>query len=264
MIRSQNGWPANDRSVISTRSVRGTHVRLAVRTGPAGDLLLEIAALYDLMIQDIDATADDWGYAERTIRGSATTVSNHASGTAIDLNATCWPLGSAPSVNLTARQIATVREIVAVAGGAVRWGGDYTGRKDPMHFEIADNTTEAECAAAVAALRAHYGNPNPEEDDDLDATDKRMLAEVHHELTTWLDNRRGPGGQTIPGGGMETLLGYSANADGGAFRLEAEVAYLHKKLDWLHENPPAPPAPAIDYDQLAAALLRGIVGRTQV
>lgn len=259
MIRSQNGWPANDRSVISTRSVRGTHVRLAVRTGPAGDLLLEIAALYDLMIQDIDATADDWGYAERTIRGSATTVSNHASGTAIDLNATCWPLGSEPSVNLTARQIATVREIVAVAGGTVRWGGDYSGRKDPMHFEIADDTAEAECASALAALRAHYGDPHPiPQEDDLTPEQAAQLDRVHHELTTWLDNRRGPGGQTIPGGGMETLLGYSANADGGAFRLEAEVAYLHKKLDWLHENPPTPPAPPLDYRQLALALIEAL------
>jgi HK97 family phage portal protein len=44
-------------------------------------------------------TADDWGYAERPIRGS-TVVSNHASGTAIDLNATCWTLGQPASVNL--------------------------------------------------------------------------------------------------------------------------------------------------------------------
>ena len=123
-VRSQNGWSANDRSVVSARTVRGTKVRLTVRNGPAGDLLLEVAALFDLTVQDIDQPmTDDWGYAERPIRGSET-ISNHASGTAIDLNATRWSLGSAPSVNLNPAQIATVRRIVAATGGVVRWGGD--------------------------------------------------------------------------------------------------------------------------------------------
>lgn len=257
-VRSQNGWLANDRSLISTRTVRGTRVRVAVRNGPAGDVLLEVAALFDLGIQDIDQGADDWGYAERPIRGSETVVSNHASGTAIDLNATRWPLGSAPSVNLTSAQIAAVRTILAVTvvrgHQVVRWGGDYSGRKDPMHFEINDGTTEAQCAQALAQLRAHYGDPNPEED-DLDATDKQMLAEVHSEITKRLDNRRGPNGQALQGGGGDTVLGYSTNSDGFGYRLEADVAYLHQKLDWLHDNPPVP---QIDYAQLAAALLQAL------
>jgi len=268
VVRSQNGWKANDRSVISTRTVRGTHVRLAVRNGPAGDLLLEIAALFDLMVQDLDqpGPADEWGYAERPIRGTTDTVSNHASGTAIDLNATRWPLGSQPGVNLSGRQIATVRDIVAITGGVVRWGGDYQGRKDPMHFEIADNRTEAECARALAALRAHFGRPDAEEDDvTFTDQDRQMLAIVYDELTKRLPNRRGPGGQTIDGGGGDTVLGYADNADGFGYRLEAEVAYLHQKIDWLHDNVPAlttPVAPpTLDYDQLAAALLRGIAGR---
>jgi peptidoglycan hydrolase-like protein with peptidoglycan-binding domain len=40
-----------------------------------------------------------------------------------------------------------------VTGGVVRWGGDYTGRKDGMHFELNDGTTEAQCSAALARLR---------------------------------------------------------------------------------------------------------------
>jgi hypothetical protein len=281
VVRSQNGWTANDRSVIATRTVRGTAVRLAVRIGPAGDLLLEVAALYDLMVQDLDQpTADDWGYAERPIRGSTTTVSNHASGTAIDLNATRWPLGSAPEVNLSANQIATVRAIVAATKvpshprPVVRWGGDYQGRKDPMHFEIDDAATEADCARALDALRARYGRTpgvHPEEDDDvsLSAEQDHMLRVVFDELTKRLPNRRGPGGQAIDGGGGDTVLGYSANADGFGYRLAIELAYLHQKMDWLHDNIPAqvtpsggtPLGPAIDYDQLAAALLRTLAGR---
>lgn len=259
-MRSQNGWSANDRAVISTRTVRGTAVRLAVRNGPAGDVLLEVAALFDLMVQDLDQPlVDDWGYAERPIRGSETTVSNHASGTAVDLNATRWPLGSAPSVNLTPAQIATVRAIVAVTivrgHQVVRWGGDYSGRKDPMHFEINDGTTEVECATALAQLRNHYGNPHPEED-DMSAQAEQMIAEIHDEITKRLENRRGPSGHPIQGGGGDTVLGYSSNADGFGYRMEADLAYLHQKLDWLHDNPPA--APQIDYTQLAAALLQAL------
>jgi hypothetical protein len=150
---SQNGWPANDRSLVSRRTIPGSATSVTVRIGPAGDLLLEVASLFDRLVQDIDPLPlDDWGYAERPIIG-ATTLSNHASGTAIDLNATRWPLGSPASVNLNQAQIDTVHQILAATGGVVRWGGDYTGRKDPMHFEINNGQTEDSCAKALAALR---------------------------------------------------------------------------------------------------------------
>jgi hypothetical protein len=159
---SQNGWRANDPTVVSRRQVPGTNVWLTVHNGPAGDLLLEVASRFDRDVQDIDnarGALDDWGYAERPIRGG-TTLSNHASGTAIDLNATKWPLGSDPSVNLNSGQIMRVRQIVAACGGVVRWGGEYVGRKDPMHFEVNDGRTEADCARALTALRGSGGSDN--------------------------------------------------------------------------------------------------------
>lgn len=156
MVASQNGWRANDPSVVSRRQVPGTNVWLTVHNGPAGDLLLQVASLFDRLVQNIDTppggTPDDWGFAMRPIVGS-TVLSNHASGTAIDLNATRWPLGSDPSVNLNSGQIMRVRQIVSATGGVVRWGGDYVGRKDPMHFEINDGRTEQDCARALSALQ---------------------------------------------------------------------------------------------------------------
>ena len=152
---SQNGWTANDYSLVSRRTVPGTNVGLTVRNGPAGDLLLEVAAQFDRYVQDIDnarGTLDDWGYAERPIIGGLE-LSNHASGTAIDLNATKWPLGSSPLVNLSPAQIMRLRQILSATGGVVRWGGDYSGRLDPMHFEINDGQTETSCARALAALQ---------------------------------------------------------------------------------------------------------------
>lgn len=155
MVASQNGWRANDPSVVSRRTVPGTQVGITVHNGPSGDLLLEVASRFDRDVQDIDnarGALDDWGYAERPIRGD-TALSNHASGTAIDLNALKWPLGSSPAVNLNPIQIQRVRQIVNATAGVVRWGGDYVGRKDPMHFEINDGQSEADCARALAALR---------------------------------------------------------------------------------------------------------------
>lgn len=164
MVASQNGWKANDPTVVSRRQVPGTNVALTVHNGPSGDLLLEVAAQFDRYVQDIDtargATPDDWGYAERPIRGD-TVLSNHASGTAIDLNALKWPLGSNPLVNLSPPQIMRLRQILSAARGVVRWGGDYIGRLDPMHFEINDGRTEDECAWALSALRSSIPQPPP-------------------------------------------------------------------------------------------------------
>jgi hypothetical protein len=162
MTASQNGWRANDKTVVSSRVVPGTQTKLTVRNGAPGDLLLEVAALYNRTVENIDGTGDNWGYAERNIRGSATTVSNHASGTAIDLRATRHPLGTDPRSNFTAAQIDAINRIIAAAGGMVRWGGSYTGRKDGMHFELADGSTEQQCATALTRIRATGGmSPTP-------------------------------------------------------------------------------------------------------
>jgi len=153
MAISQNGWTANDATLVSRRQVPGTNIWLSVRKGAPGDLLLEVAAQFDHYVQDIDyPPGDDWGYAERPIRGGIA-LSNHASGTAIDLNATRWPLGSNPLVNLSSAQIQRLRQILSSTGGVVRWGGDYDGRKDPMHFEINNGRTYADCVNALAALQ---------------------------------------------------------------------------------------------------------------
>lgn len=136
MAVSQNGWVANNRSLVSSRQVPDTDVRLTVRNGIPGDLLLWVAEQIDKRVESIDngrGALDDWGYAERPIRGGVE-LSNHASGTAIDLNAPRHPLGAVNTFN--AGQRAEIRKIIAETGGAVRWGGDYVGRKDDMHFEL--------------------------------------------------------------------------------------------------------------------------------
>jgi hypothetical protein len=79
-------------------------------------------------------------------------LSNHASGTAIDINATQWALGSDPHVYLTDAEIAKIRAKLLEYRGCIRWGGDYVGRLDPMHFEI--DKDQATCDRVWADIKA--------------------------------------------------------------------------------------------------------------
>lgn len=74
----------------------------------------------------------DGSYAPRFVRGSTQYLSNHAWGTAFDINAQWNPLGTkAPLVG----QKGSVRKLVPIA---LQWGfywGGFFGRVDAMHFE---------------------------------------------------------------------------------------------------------------------------------
>jgi hypothetical protein len=96
--------------------------------------LVGLATEFHKTIEPIDkGTLDDWGYAFRMIRGSTDSLSNHSSGTAIDLNATKHPLGKENtfSPENAAKCIALAKKY------GCKWGGTYRNRKDDMHFEIA-------------------------------------------------------------------------------------------------------------------------------
>lgn len=151
MPTSQNGFSANDRSLIGSFTVPGTSRKLALRKGDTSVILLDIAAWVHAHIERIDTGEfDDWGYAERTIRGSTTTLSNHASGTAFDFNAVQHPLGVRGTWSAAER--AAIHGRLALYDGCVRWGDDYSGRVDGMHFEI--NRGAAACKVVADKIRA--------------------------------------------------------------------------------------------------------------
>lgn len=154
MAVSQNGWEANNRSLITSYAI-GNKTKINLRVGDAGWLLQRAINWFDANIRDVDfnyknGELDDWGYAERVIRGGVE-LSNHASGTAADINATNWPLGKDETIYLTRDEINRWRAHLLEYEGVLRWGGDYVGRQDPMHLEI--NADEAAVARVAAKLR---------------------------------------------------------------------------------------------------------------
>ena len=150
MLTSYNGWPASkDQAEIGIKSypVPGTLIKLrcAKKVAP---LLVGFAAEFHSLIEPIDDDGlDDWGYAYRDVRGVPGKLSNHASGSAIDLNATKHPLGQVGTFN--AAKVPMLRALAHKYG--LTWGGDYKNRKDEMHFEISIDAVKA--AALITKIQ---------------------------------------------------------------------------------------------------------------
>src|SRR6476661_241046 len=154
---SQNGWPAGSSSAVplSPLAVGAATFPAGVRRGDVHVVLGYVARRFD---REVEALVKGWcwGHRYRVISGS-TSLSNHSSGTAIDCNAPRHPLGS--SGTFTATQRSHIRAILNACEGIVRWGGDYSSRKDEMHFEINVRPGDARLAALVTKIGG--GTPAP-------------------------------------------------------------------------------------------------------
>lgn len=155
VLYAQNGWTANDRSLIASYTVPGTTLRVSLRKGDASVILLDWLGFWHAEVESLYHTPQDlWGYAEKQITGggSKAPLSNHAAGMATDARATAHPQGVSISRCFTAAQIERIDARVAlynrVGGyGTFRWGGRYVRAKpDGMHGEVIGS------AAAVAKL----------------------------------------------------------------------------------------------------------------
>lgn len=148
-LKSQNGWLASkirDEIGIESFLIPGTKIKLQCAKSVA-PLLVGFAAEFHELIEPIDEGGlDDWGYCFRMVRGQTDNLSNHSSGTAIDLNATRHPLGKIGT--FPNEKVPMIRALAKKYG--LIWGGDYKNRKDEMHFEIA--LTPAKVAALIKKL----------------------------------------------------------------------------------------------------------------
>lgn len=229
MSTSQNGWKVVTKSKCDQGPFAGV-------TFPNGILAGDVAVIARWQLARYEADVETlkggtcWGWYDRAIRGS-TTISNHASATAWDCNADRHPLGSNPADNFSAKQIAACRKIISDAGGVLRWGGDYSGRKDPMHWEI--NTNAAKVKAFADKIRA--GNA-PGQEDDVTPQDKQdIINGVVAALTktTALDGADGK-----PDGTTQTAIGKAAfnqgipdGRDAGGKRQTAWQVLQHLGID---------------------------------
>jgi hypothetical protein len=150
--QSQNCWPvidAGDDPLLAP----SPWITGRILAGDVQTVLDHVAARYDATVEPVDPDSS-WGWANRSVRGEGDDqISNHASGTSIDLNAVEHPLGE--SGTYTDAQVEAIHAILAEVSPVVSWGGDFDGRKDEMHFEIVGDA--AAVAEVAARLRAAGG-----------------------------------------------------------------------------------------------------------
>lgn len=142
MALTRLGWDVLEPSSNRLKSL--PWITGKVRSGDAYTILNELGRRFNNEVEKIRKDWS-WGYAKRPVRG-ASVASEHSAGTAVDFNAPAHGLGL--SGTFSGAQVRAIRRILADLDGTVRWGGDYSGRKDEMHFELQGGVKKL---AAVAA-----------------------------------------------------------------------------------------------------------------
>lgn len=151
MANSYNGWSgiySGTSPLLTVITIPDTEVKLKVRTGDVATIMKYVATRFHKEVEPLTEGKDEWGWAYRSVRG-ATSLSNHASGTAIDLNAMKHPWQTTATANFSAAQISSINKIVASCAGVIKWLSGH----DPMHFEI-QRMDRGGSVAAVARLAA--------------------------------------------------------------------------------------------------------------
>jgi hypothetical protein len=145
---SQNGWKAGDEALMKSHTIPGTDIALRVYDGHVATIMMYVAGEIN-KIEKLNPKKTQWcwGYAYRPIRGQSVGLSNHASGTAIDLNAPNHPRGKRGTWGVVKK--ARIRKVLKPLKAVIRWGEDYVSAPcDGMHFEIIGNAKQVAEAAA--------------------------------------------------------------------------------------------------------------------
>lgn len=156
MERSYNGWPASPKLA----DLNATRFDVPTVPNRSFTTVTVAAPLFKYLIRRFHAEVDpltggvmdEWSYCYRKAR-AADALSCHASATAVDLDATQFPMGRS---NMTARQKAKVKAILARCQGQFRWGGDFRmPYTDEMHFELVKGTSPDSVREATIAMFLH-------------------------------------------------------------------------------------------------------------
>jgi hypothetical protein len=174
-----SGWPTNrqtDQRVVQAR-ISGARWWLHHEIGPIWRFIVDEAErrgyLFDHGPEDTD---DDWGFSSRPVRGTENdrypVPSNHSWGLAGDIDAQEYPIGQ-----IRRRPPQWIVDLFEAYG--FEWGGRWTKRPDPMHFEFRGSVSEARFLVAMLAAShiAHQAPATPplppptftipQEDDDM-------------------------------------------------------------------------------------------------
>jgi hypothetical protein len=135
------GWPVNRSDDMAwARAARSrTQFQVHHLIAPIVQYVIDEVERRGYLLHYPGQTPDDWSYNNRPIRGSSR-PSNHSWGLAIDIDATQFPLGSSK------RLPQWVVDLFKAHG--FDYGGDWSGRKDPMHFEFNGWPSDARRIAA--------------------------------------------------------------------------------------------------------------------
>ncbi|NDD53574.1 M15 family peptidase [bacterium] len=146
---SINGWPASEnQETIGVKSFKiPGSVRKVRVAADAAPILLWVSAQFHAKVQSLDPDPlAVWGYKYRKALQGNGKLSDHASGTAVDLRSDKFPVGTR---HMKPWQVLRVRLILAQCNKLIIWGGDYNAltSKDQMHFAIAPGVTAKQIQA---------------------------------------------------------------------------------------------------------------------
>lgn len=154
-----NDWYADNVITIQVPQLVGVNVYGTLSSGRCQFHKLAAAQLLGAFQQ-----ADEAGFADllltyggtynmRFIRGSTTTLSNHAFAVAIDLNMAWNGLGKQPALF---GEEGSLRQMVSIfERWGFYWGGWYRNRKDGQHFECVERLKMAQLAEQVSELESN-------------------------------------------------------------------------------------------------------------
>ena len=174
MPSSYNGWPAS--SAPSTIGINRTWEPVKGHDFPGGIKSGDVQTVFTYLVRQLHArvepiqeypAGDEWGYNYRANVNNPSQLSCHASGTAIDYNATQHP--NKVDYTWTQAQTREIHKILDELDGVIKWLEGY----DEMHFEIRGSfaavATVAKKIREMETPKPPTTTPTPEKEDDMPA-----------------------------------------------------------------------------------------------
>jgi len=222
MAVSQNNWPVVSRSACDEGPFEGIQFPNGILAGDVAYVMRWHLRRYRQTVEPI-VNGTCWGWNAKRISGSDD-WSNHASGTAWDINAPQHPMGPPVRTNMSQREIDACHALEAESGHVIRWGGDFS-RPDPMHWEIRGSRSQV----AALARKIREGEADMTQDEMLDALESpRGRAALRSALVELAYG---------PADNRESIAGRIGNIDAKIDGVSAGVALLVNAIPPPESNP---------------------------